>query len=107
MEWFNSLAADVPFLSSACLKESFGEVKVHEFEITDEHWQASIGLQPFADRPGYEFGVVRSHGSPSLRYAAAGFYAEIGEEIAISRSASEFSGAFDRVQAQDQGIVIA
>jgi hypothetical protein len=105
--WFNPLAADVSFLSSAYLKESFSEVKVDGFEITDEHWQAGIGLQPFADRPGYEFGVVRSHGSPSLRYAAAGFYAEIGEEIAIARSASEFSGAFDRVQAQDQGIVIA
>jgi hypothetical protein len=80
---------------------------VDAFEIKDEHWEASKALQPFSERPGYEFGVVRSHGSPSLRYAAAGFYAEQGEEIAIARSSSEFCGAFDRLQAQKQGIVIA
>lgn len=77
------------------------------FEIRYDHWEACKALQPNPDRPGSKVGVVNSHGSPSLRYAAAGIYAEKGEEIAIARSASEFSEAFDRIQAQDQGIVIA
>ncbi|KAJ4366240.1 hypothetical protein N0V83_007876 [Neocucurbitaria cava] len=105
--WFNPLAADISFLSSAYLRESYSEGEVVTFEIKDEHWEAGKALQPNPDRPGFEFGVVHSHGSPSLRYAAAGFYAEKGEEIAIARSSSEFCGAFDRLQAQDQGIVIA
>ncbi|CAN9308526.1 unnamed protein product [Alternaria sp. RS040] len=105
--WFNPLAADVSFLSSAYLTESYSEETVVAFEVRDEHWEAGKILQPNPNQPGSEFGVVHSHGSSSLRYAAAGFYAERGEEIAIARTASEFSGAFDRVQAQDQGIVIA
>jgi hypothetical protein len=105
--WFNPLAADVSFLSSAYLTRSYSEEEVVAFEIQDEHWEAGKALQPDPDCPGFQFGVVRSHGSPSLRYAAAGFYAEKGEEVAIARSSSEFCGAFDRLQAQDRGIVIA
>ncbi|KAB2108750.1 hypothetical protein AG0111_0g3596 [Alternaria gaisen] len=105
--WFNPLAADVSFLGSAYVTESYSEETVVAFEVKDEHWEAGKILQPNPNQPGSEFGVVHSHGSSSLRYAAAGFYAERGEEIAIARTASEFSGAFDRVQAQDQGIVIA
>lgn len=105
--WFNPVAADVSFLSSAYLTTSYSEEEVVAFEIRDEHWEAGKALLPNPDRPGSRFGVVNSHGSPSLRYAAAGIYAEKGEEIAIARSASEYSGAFDRIQAQDQGIVIA
>jgi hypothetical protein len=105
--WFNPLAADVSFLSTAYLTESYSEGEVVAFEINDEHWETSTTLQPDPDRPGFQFGVVNSHSSPSLRYAAAGFYAEKGEEVAIARSSSEFSGAFDRLQVQHQGIVIA
>ncbi|KAH8626006.1 hypothetical protein IG631_19885 [Alternaria alternata] len=105
--WFNPLAADVLFLSSAYLTESYSEKMVVAFGVRDEHWEAGKILQPNPNQPGSEFGVVHSHGSSSLRYAAAGFYAERVEEIAIARTANEFSGAFDMVQAQDQGIVIA
>jgi hypothetical protein len=105
--WFNPLAADISFLSTAYLTRSYSEEEVVAFEMQDEHWEAGKLLQPDPDRPGFQFGVVRSHGSPSLRYAAAGFYAERGEEVAIARSSSEFCGAFDRLQAQDRGIVIA
>lgn len=105
--WFNPVAADISFLSSAYLKESPSEGEVVAFEIKDEHWQAGRAFQPNPDCSGVNFGVVSSHGSAALRYAAAGFYAEKGEEIAIARSAGEFCGAFDRLQAQDQGIVIA
>jgi hypothetical protein len=105
--WFNPLAADISFLSSAYLTESYSEEEVVAFEVKDEHWEAGKALQPDPDRPDSKFGVVHSYGSPSLRYAAAGFYAEKGEEVAIARSASEFCGAFGRLQAQDQGIVIA
>jgi hypothetical protein len=105
--WFNPLAADISFLSSAYLTRSYSEEEVVAFEIQDKHWEAGKALQPDPDRPGFQFGVVRSHGSPSLRYAAAGFYAEKGEEVVIARSSSEFCGAFDRLQAQDRRIVIA
>jgi hypothetical protein len=105
--WFNPLAADISFLSSAYLRESYSEGVVNAFEIKDEHWETGKTLQPDPARPGFQFGVVRSHNSPRLRYAAAGFYAEKGAEIAIARTSREFTGAFDRLQAQDQGIVIA
>jgi hypothetical protein len=105
--WFNPIAADISFLSTAYLTKSYSAEEVVAFEVQDEHWQAGKALQPHPERPGFQFGVVHSHGSPSLRYAAAGFYAEKGEEVAIARSSGEFSGAFDRLQAQDRGIVIA
>ncbi|KAI8940628.1 hypothetical protein NX059_001900 [Plenodomus lindquistii] len=105
--WFNPLAADVSFLSSAYLMKSYSEEEVVAFEVKDEHWVAGKALQPDPDRPGLQFGVVHSNSSSSLRYAAAGFYAEKGEEVAIARSSSEFCGAFDRLKAQDRGVVIA
>ncbi|KAI4616959.1 hypothetical protein J4E83_006541 [Alternaria metachromatica] len=105
--WFNPLAADISFLSPAYVKESYSEGDVVAFEVRDEHWEAGKALQPSLSNPGSAFGVVRSHKSPSHRYAAAGFYAERGEEIAIARSATEFRGAFDRIEAQDRGMVIA
>ncbi|KAI4940856.1 hypothetical protein J4E91_011175 [Alternaria rosae] len=105
--WFNPLAADISFLSSAYVKESYSDGDVVAFEVKDEHWEAGKVLQPSLSLSGRAFGVVRSHNSPSQRYAAAGFYAERGGEIAIARSATEFVGAFDRLQAQDSGIVIS
>lgn len=105
--WCNPLSTNVSFLSSAYLADSYSEEGVHAFEVKDEHWEAGRVFQPNPNHPGSEFVVVHSHGSSSLWYAAAGFYAEKGEEIGIARSAGEFSGAFDRVQAQDQGVVIA
>ena len=105
--WFNPLAADISFLSPAYVRESYSEGDVVAFEVKDEHWQAGKVLQPSLSNQGSAFGVVRSHNSPSLRYAAAGFYAERGEEIAIARSATEFRGAFDRIEAQDRGMIIA
>lgn len=105
--WFNPLAADISFLSSAYIQESYSEGDVVAFEVKDEHWEAGKVLQPSLNQSGRAFGVVRSHNCPSQRYAAAGFYAERGGEIAIARSATEFCGAFDRLQAQGSGMVIA
>ncbi|CAG5137819.1 uncharacterized protein ALTATR162_LOCUS217 [Alternaria atra] len=45
--WFNPLAADVSFLSTAYVKESYSDRKVDAFEIKDEHWEASKALQHF------------------------------------------------------------
>jgi hypothetical protein len=60
------------------------------FEVQNEHWETGRALQLHANRLGCDFGVVDSHDSPCLRrYAAAGWYAERGEEGAIARSASE------------------
>ncbi|KAI4673839.1 uncharacterized protein J4E84_010911 [Alternaria hordeiaustralica] len=105
--WFNPLAADIAFLSSAYVKESHSEGDFVAFEVKDEDWEAGKAIKPRPSQPGLALGVVRSHNSPSQRYAAAGFYAEHGEEIAIARSAAEFRGAFDMIDGQDQGIVIA
>ncbi|KAI4906628.1 hypothetical protein J4E90_010316 [Alternaria incomplexa] len=78
--------------------------EVVAFEMKDENWQAGEALLPDSLNA---FGAVRSHKSPDLRYAATGFYAERGVELAIAQSANEFSGAFDRLQAQDGGMLIA
>ena len=49
--------------------------------------------------------LVHSLGSPALRYAAAGFYGEIGEELAIVTD--DVEAATGRVQLAHSGIVIA
>jgi hypothetical protein len=105
--WFNPLAADISFLSSAYMRTSYSEEEVVAFEVKDERWVSGTIPQPEAERQGYQFGIIRSRNSPMLRYAAAGFYAEQGEEVAIARSENEISGAFGRIQAQGQGMVIA
>jgi hypothetical protein len=105
--WFNPLAADISFLSSAYLKMSYSEETVTAFEVKEEDWDSGHVPLPDAQRRGVQFGLVRSRNSPALKYAAAGFYAEQGEEIAIARSETEICGAFERIQAQGQGIVIA
>jgi hypothetical protein len=105
--WFNPLAADILFLSSNYLKESYEEGEVVAFEMRDENWQSGELRQPDAERQGYQFGIIRSSKSPVLRYAAAGFYGEAGEEVVIARSADELYGAFGRIEAQGSGIIIA
>jgi hypothetical protein len=109
--WFNPLAADISFLGSAYSKgphcEDGGAVKREVFEVRDEDWQASKVPRPDTEKEGYQFGVVLSNNSPALRYAAAGFYGERGEEITIARSKTELYAAFDRLQAAEQGVVIA
>jgi hypothetical protein len=105
--WFNPLAAGISLLGHAYLSESHSEGEVVAFGVQDEHWEAGKALVPNPNRPGGEFGVVRSYGSLTLRYGVASFYAERGEEIAIAQSADEFSRAFDRIEVQSRGIVIA
>jgi hypothetical protein len=82
-------------------------VKREAFEIRDEDWEAGRIPRPDTGNNGFQFGVVLSSDSPALRYAAAGFYGENGEEIAIARSATELYAAFDRIEGQEQGVVIA
>jgi hypothetical protein len=105
--WFNPLAADITFLSSAYLRFSYSDSAPPAFEVKTEHWDAGYIPQPDADHPGFDLGIVRCQNSPSLRYAVTGFYAEQGEEIAIAASDNEIGGAFDRIQGQGQGMVIA
>ena len=105
--WFNPLAADILFLSDAYVRESYGEGEVRGFEVEDKDWQCGLMPKPNEEKRGYQFGLVHSSESPELRYAAAGFYGEKKEEVAIARSAQEIYGAFGRVEAQEQGIVIA
>lgn len=105
--WFNPLAADISFLSSAYLNMSFSEETVTAFEVKEEDWDSGCVPRPDAERRGYEFGIVHCRDSPAWRYAAAGFYAEQGEEIAIAASGNEICGAFERIQLQGRGMVIA
>lgn len=110
--WFNPLAADITLLSDAYIHESryeqgFFDGKVHGFVVKDEHWQKGCVRRPDEGSEGQQFGIVHSRGSPELRYAATGFFAEVGEEVAIVRSAEEFGAAFGRVEGQDRGMVIA
>jgi hypothetical protein len=105
--WFNPLVADILFLSSAYLREAHGEGDVVAFEVRDEDWQSAQIQRPDENRVRYQFGIVRSRNCPALRYAAAGFYGEMGEEVVIARSEVEVYGAFGRIEAQEQGMIIA
>ena len=105
--WFNPLAADILFLSDAYVRECYSEGEIRGFEVEDKDWQCGQMPKPIEEKRGYQFGLVHSSESPELRYAAAGFYGEKKEEVAIARSTREVYGAFGRVEAQEQGIVIA
>ena len=105
--WFNPLAADILFLSSAYLRETYGEGEIVAFEVRDEDWQSARIQRPDENREGYQFGIVHSRNCPAMRYAAAGFYGEMGGEVVIARSDVEVYGAFEKIEAQEQGIIIA
>ena len=110
--WFGALAADFSFLSScyqnprnengeACEDDS----TIIGHGILDEHWQDDKVLRPVQEDSIGQFCIVNSRGSAALRYAAAGFFANAGEEIAIA--SDDVSTAFGRVEAQGAGIVVA
>jgi hypothetical protein len=107
--WFNPLAADVMFLSTAYLKNEvdFEETKdftIRGFEIRDEDWQKGCVPRPIEENSDNAFGVVHSCGCPALRYAAAGVFGGVSEEVVISTGNLEM--AFGRVEAQVTGIII-
>ncbi|KAF2654421.1 hypothetical protein K491DRAFT_679687 [Lophiostoma macrostomum CBS 122681] len=106
--WFNPLAADILFLSSAYTKSAYEEEgEINAFEVKDEDLRAGKAYQPDLSRDGHKFGVVLSNGSAALRYATAGFYGEIGHEVAIAKTRNELYGAFGRLEAQGQGMIIS
>lgn len=105
--WFSPLAADAVFLSEAYVQPrhqtEIGYVDmatVQGFEMNDQHWEDGYALQPLPKT----IGVVHSKGCAALRYAAAGIYAGIGEEVSIATDDTEV--AVGRVEGQDGGIVI-
>ena len=111
--WFDPLAADVLFLSTAyCATDEYetpycgdkGSV-VRAVEIKDEHWQSGCIPRPVRPDTSDGFVVVHSMGNPVLRYAAAGFFGGAGEEVAISTGDIEF--AFGRIELQESGVIIA
>jgi hypothetical protein len=111
--WFSPLAADVMFLSEAYQRERHTEErsytdnsKVTGFEIREEHWECGRPLRAFSgDNAQNTIGVVHSKGNAVLRYAAAGIFASVGEEVAIATD--EIDAAVGRVDGQEAGIVIA
>ncbi|PSR78357.1 hypothetical protein BD289DRAFT_456324 [Coniella lustricola] len=76
------------------------------FEIKDKDWtKAHIPIpRTTLDQPN-AFGLVQSVGCPALRFAAAGFYAALGEEVVIANG--DFEAAFGRVEPQERCIIIA
>jgi hypothetical protein len=105
--WFNPLAADILFLSSAYVERGYEDGEVSVFEVKDEDLKAGKAYQPNSGREGHKFVIVRSNSSAALRYAMAGFYGEKGNEVAIARSQDELCAAFGRLEAQGQGLVIS
>jgi hypothetical protein len=110
--WFNPLAANVQFLSSAYQVERHAEEKdfvddtvVRGFEIRDEHWQSGIVQRVIDVNPENQIGVVHCRGCPALRYIATGFYVSVGDEVAIATDDIEV--ALGRVQGQDGGIIVS
>lgn len=110
--WFGPLAADFTFLSSCYQDRRHANEKdfeddsiINGHEVQDEHWQSDQVLRPLQQESIDQILVIHSRGSAMLRYAATGFYANAGEEIAIA--SDDVSAAFDRVEAQGTGIVIA
>lgn len=108
--WFGPGAADVMFLSSAyTAKKEEGDIMeqdewVSGASIDDEDWIQGRVWRP-ADNTGNAFVVVHSKGCPALRYAAAGFFSAAGEEVAIATNSVR--AAFDRIEGQEMGVVIA
>lgn len=102
--WFSPLAADVAFLSSAFMvsREQSDEEQdgFDGFEVTEEQWLDSRVRIPSAEDTVDEDQVVlvQSSGCPALRYAAAGFYMNAKQEVAISTG--DIAAAFGRVEAQ-------
>lgn len=110
--WFGPLAADFTFLSSCYQnprnsKEKWSEDDsiINGHEILDEHWQNDQVLRPVQEDSVGQFCIVHSRGSAALRYAAAGFFANAGEEVGIA--SDDVTAAFGRLEAQGAGIVVA
>ena len=110
--WFGPLAADFTFLSSCYqnprnVEESGSEDDsiFNGHEILDEHWQNDQVLRPVQEDFDGQFCIVHSRGSAALRYAAAGFFGNAGEEVGIA--SDDVSAAFGRLEAQGAGIVVA
>lgn len=114
--WFGPGAADTMFLSTAYTSlrpdDESDEVVPDEervirgTSIEDEHWVRGTVWRPGPEGwPCSAFGVVQSKNCPALRYAAAGFYGASGEEVAIATNS--IKAAFQRIEGQDQGVLIA
>jgi hypothetical protein len=110
--WFNPLAADVAFLSSAYQQRRHDKEKDYTdqftfcgFEIEDGNWQDGRLQRPITDDPDKLIGIVHSKDCPELRYVAAGMYTEVGEEVAIATD--DIEAAYGRIEGQGEGIIIA
>ncbi|KAM7219331.1 hypothetical protein V8F06_005230 [Rhypophila decipiens] len=115
--WFNPAVAETMFLSSAYYqplheneKDFVDDTCVNGFEILDRDWQQGSVYRPgpteaSVDAGHATVGVVHSAGCPALRYAAAGFYGSVGEEVAIVTD--DVGIARGRVEGLEAGIIIA
>jgi len=86
---FSPLAADVTFLNTAYQAPKYDsdyidDFRIFGYEIKDEDWQSGKVWRPSPQVSMDQIGVVHSRGCPTLRYAAAGFFAGADEEVAIA-----------------------
>ena len=107
--WFSPLATDIMFLSTAYLaeREDVAETcPIRGYIVDETQWQKNRILRtlPGEDTSQSQIIVVQSRGCPALRYAATGFYAAIGEELAIATN--DVQAAIDRLEVQGSGVVI-
>jgi hypothetical protein len=111
--WFSPLAADVAFLSTAYQKSRHVDEADYRdnftfvgFEVDDSQWQNGVlSRPPETGGTGSPIGIIQSRGCPALRYAAAGFYSEAREEVAIATD--DLEAAYGRVDGQGEGFVVA
>ncbi|KAK4695415.1 hypothetical protein P7C71_g2334, partial [Lecanoromycetidae sp. Uapishka_2] len=110
--WFGPLAADFSFLSSCYQNPRHTNQEAYEddfvfngFEIEDENWQKCQVQRPSQQDLVDQIGIIHSRDCAMLRYAATGFFANAGEELAIATD--DVEAAVGRVEGQGAGIVIA
>lgn len=110
--WFSPLAADIMFLSTCYqyprhARDSsykYNDTMRDCFEVIEKDWETGRVQRPMAGQSS-ECGVVHSRGCPALRYAAAGIYAGIAEEVSIATD--DLQEAAGRFVGNGSGIVIA
>ena len=109
--WFSPMAADVAFLTSRyqrkrhCNEAGYTDsFAFRGFYVNEGHWRAGRIPRPLTPNE-HSYGIVHSRGNAALRYAAAGFLMEVGEEVAIATDDTE--AAFGRIEAQGDGYIIA
>ena len=107
--WFSPLAADIAFLNTTYVTKRGEDQETRTLkghEVLEKHWLECRIHKPSITEaaPEGQLVIVHSRGCPALRYAAAGFYNEVHEELAIATDNIDI--AFGRVDVQRPAVII-